>query len=321
MTAPWGAGIARLRAVDSHTAGEPTRVIIEHPCDLGRGAMADRLAVMRERYDWVRRACVLEPRGSDVFVGAMLTFPEPEDGAFGAIFFNNVGYLGMCGHGTIGIAATLRHLGLLSRGVQRLRTPVGDVRFEALGDGSIRIENVASYRHARDVTLDVPSLGRVRGDIAWGGNWFFLVREPEMALRLADAAELTSRCVDIRRALDATGVTGAGGATIDHVELFAPGEHPEADSKNFVLCPGGAYDRSPCGTGTSAKVACLAEDGMLGEGEPWVQESIVGGLFTASYRRVDGAIVPTITGRAHVNAELTILLDPDDPFACGIGSG
>jgi 4-hydroxyproline epimerase len=306
-------------AIDSHTAGEPTRTVISGAPALGDGPLAQRRERFRAEHDRFRSAVVCEPRGSDVLVGALLVPPVDPACAAGVIFFNNVGTLGMCGHGTIGVVETLRHLGKLAAGVHRIETPVGTVATELHADGRVTVANVASYRHRRAVELDVPGLGRVRGDVAWGGNWFFLVGW-DRPIELAQIDALTDAAWRIRGALEAGGVTGAGGAEIDHVELFGPPAAPGAHARNFVLCPGKAYDRSPCGTGTCAKLACLAEDGALAPGEVWVQESVVGTTFEASYQRAGGEILPRITGRAHVTGELRLVFDEADPFRDGIRS-
>jgi 4-hydroxyproline epimerase len=310
--------IQRVEVIDTHTGGEPTRVVVSGGPDLGRGTMAERLAVFRERFDAFRSAVVNEPRGSDVMVGALLCEPVDPGSATGVIYFNNVGYLGMCGHGTIGVAVALAHLGRIGPGIHRFETSVGDVAVTLEDANHAAIDNVPSYRLAKDVAVDVPGLGRVVGDVAWGGNWFFLVREHDETLDLANVERLTDVTWRIRRALTDQGLCGEGGAEIDHIELYGPPSVPGADRKNFVLCPGKAYDRSPCGTGTSAKLACLAADGKLAEGDVWRQESIVGSVFEGSVRLADGQVRPRIRGSAYVNAESTLILDPADPFAMGI---
>ena len=304
----------KIRVIDSHTEGEPTRVIIEGGPDLGSGALADRCARFQRDFDRYRSAVVNEPRGSDVYVGALLVPPADRSSAAGVIFFNNVGYLGMCGHGTIGVVMTLAHLGRIQPGKHRIETPVGIVTAELHDDGSVSVMNVPSFRFRKDVTV-----GGVTGDIAWGGNWFFLVNDTREELDLTRVEHLTEVTWSIRRALERDGITGASGAVIDHVELFGPPRRSDADSRNFVLCPGKAYDRSPCGTGTSAKLACLYEDGKLPVGKVWRQESIVGSLFEGHVDVVDGAVRPTIRGRAYVNAESTLIIDDSDPFKWGIG--
>jgi 4-hydroxyproline epimerase len=308
----------RLRAIDSHTGGEPTRVVVEGGPPLG-GSLADRVAELRSRHDAFRAAVCNEPRGSDVLVGALLTPPTDPSAATGVIFFNNVGYLGMCGHGTIGVVATLAWLGRLAPGRHRIETPVGSVTTELHASGHVSVRNVPAYRQARDVVVDVPGHGRVSGDVAWGGNWFFLSADHGQVLELAHVESLVDFGWRVRQALAAAGITGAGGAEIDHIELTGPGGGPGIDGRNFVLCPGGAYDRSPCGTGTSAKLACLVADGKFGPGRRWRQQSIVGSVFDGSVDIEEGAIIPTITGQAWITADATLILDPADPYCYGIG--
>jgi 4-hydroxyproline epimerase len=310
--------IHRISVVDTHTGGEPTRIVFSGAPDLGRGPMAERLAVFRSEHDRFRSAVVNEPRGSDVMVGAVIAEPADPSCSVGVIFFNNVGYLGMCGHGTIGLAVALKHLGAIDLGTHRFETPVGVVTVTLEDPNHVSIENVSSYRLAREVPIDVRGLGRYVGDVAWGGNWFYLAHDHGETLELANVERLTDVTWRIRRALAAQGITGTGGAEIDHIELFGPPTVPGADSRNFVLCPGKAYDRSPCGTGTSAKLACLVADGKLAEGQVWRQESIIGSVFEGSARLDDGKVLPRIRGSAYVNAEATLLINPDDPFALGI---
>jgi 4-hydroxyproline epimerase len=309
---------SRISVIDTHTGGEPTRVVISGGPELGSGTMAERLAVFRDRFDTFRSAVVNEPRGSDVMVGAILLPPADPDCAAEVIFFNNVGYLGMCGHGTIGVAVALAHLGRIGPGSHRLGTPVGTVTITLEGRNTVAIDNVESYRLAKNVKVTVPGLKTYLGDVAWGGNWFFLVQEHGEDLSVANVERLTEVTWRIRQALREQGITGAAGSEIDHIEFFGPPSVPRADSKNFVLCPGKAYDRSPCGTGTSAKLACLSADGKLREGEVWRQESIIGSVFEGSVRIVEGRLKPRIRGTAYVNAESTLLIDPADPFAMGI---
>ncbi|MES2016833.1 MAG: 4-hydroxyproline epimerase [Pseudomonadota bacterium] len=306
-----------ISIIDSHTGGEPTRLIIDGGPDLGRGPLSERLARFRDNFDHIRSAVVCEPRGSDVVVGALLCEPHAADCAAGVIFFNNVAYLGMCGHGMIGVVASLAFLGRLAPGRHRIDTPVGVVEAELNSDGSVTIDNVASYRSQADVRLQVPGYGEVSGDVAWGGNWFFLVGDHGLELRTANVDALSAFSSAVRDALEAHGIAGDGGAVIDHIELYAP-SRSGADCQNFVLCPGKAYDRSPCGTGTSAKLACLAADGELEAGALWRQESVIGSVFEARYRRDGERIRPSIRGKAWVNAQSTLLFDATDPFVWGI---
>lgn len=307
--------ISRIHIIDSHTGGEPTRVVVSGAPDLGHGTVAEQLEVFRAQHDHFRSAVVNEPRGSDVLVGALICEPADTSCACGVIFFNNIGMLGMCGHGTIGLVTTLAHLGRLTPGAHRIETCVGIVTATLHADGSVSVRNVPSHRKAKAVSVDVPGLGPVTGDVAWSGNWFFLVAHHNFELTLTNIEVLTDASWRIRQAVNADGFP-----EVDHVELFGPPCDPANHSRNFVLCPGKAYDRSPCGTGTSAKLACLHADGKLSPGQEWRQESIIGSVFTGSVEVEGASVIPTITGRAWVNAEATLLLDETDPFCYGIRS-
>ena len=308
----------RVKVIDSHTGGEPTRVIIGGGPDLGNDTLAIRLERFRNEYDDFRSAVVNEPRGSDAIVGALLCSPVDESCAAGVIFFNNVAYLGMCGHGTIGVVATLAYLNRIRPGRHRIETPVGVVTARLDDDGGVEIGNVPSYRMAADVTVNVPGFGPVTGDVAWGGNWFYLVKEHDFHLSLDNLDALTDFTWRVRESLAREGIRGDDGHEIDHVELFGPSQIQGVDSKNFVLCPGKAYDRSPCGTGTSAKLACLFADGKLAEGQVWRQESIVGSVFEGSVSIIYNAIHPHIKGSAFITAEAELILNVRDPFCMGI---
>ena len=312
--------LQRIQVIDSHTGGEPTRVVISGGPDLGKGNVTDQLQAFCERYDRFRSAVVNEPRGSDVMIGALLVEPSDPSAAAGVIFFNNVGFLGMCGHGTIGLVVTLAHLGRIQPGEHRIETPVGLVTATLHQNGEVSVRNVASYRYRESVTIQVTGFGPITGDIAWGGNWFFLVNEHGQELTYPNIERLTSLSCRIREALEREGITGKDGHLIDHIELFTPSDKPGVQSKNFVLCPGKAYDRSPCGTGTSAKLACLAADGKLLPGAVWRQESIIGSVFEGVVEAKENEWIPTIRGSAYVTGETTLLLDPADPFCWGIRS-
>lgn len=303
----------RVRIIDSHTGGEPTRTVIAGGPDLGGGSVAEQAARFAREFDHFRRGVVCEPRGSDVWVGALLVPAVDPAAVAGVIFFNNVGVLGMCGHGAIGVIATLAWLGRIGPGTHLIETSVGVVKATLRGDGKVSIRNVASKRTAAGVNLTVPGIGRVRGDVAWGGNWFFLVKEPAANLSPPDIESLTADAWNIRQAVNA-----AGFPEVDHVEFFGLPADPANHSRNFVLCPGKAYDRSPCGTGTSAKLACLAAEGTLQPGETWRQESVIGSVFEASFEWQGREIIPTITGQAWVTAEAELCFDPTDPFRDGI---
>jgi 4-hydroxyproline epimerase len=310
-----GDKLQRISVIDSHTGGEPTRVVIDGAPDLGASSVCGQLRALKSQHDWLRTAAINEPRGSEVLVGALLCRPSDPSCIAGVIFFNNVGYIGMCGHGTIGVMTTLAHLGRIQPGTHHLETPVGVVGATLHEDGTVSVQNVPSYRKAKEVLIDVPGVGSISGDVAYSGNWFYLVEAGNLRLEIPNVAKLTEVTWKIRQVINAGGYP-----EIDHVELFGPPTLPHADSRNFVLCPGKAYDRSACGTGTSAKLACLAADGKLPEGEPWVQESIVGSTFTGRYRwleRVDGTIEPTIRGQAFITGETVLVLDDADPFRNG----
>lgn len=313
--------LQRIGTIDTHTGGEPTRVVITGIPDLGDGSLCDQRLVFEQKFDEFRSAVVNEPRGSDVMVGALLLPPMNPTSVASIIFFNNVGTLNMCGHGTIGVAIALQYLNRITKGCHQLDTPVGTVGFELFDDNRVTIQNVASYRHRADVEVEVEGIGLIRGDIAWGGNWFFLVNQHGQTLSLENVEQLTQFTWKIRQALNANHITGEDGAEIDHIELFGPPVNPKNHSRNFVLCPGKAYDRSPCGTGTSAKLACLFDSKQLQPGELFRQESILGSLFEGSVEiDSDGKLIPSITGTAYVNAESTLLIDQNDPFRTGIRS-
>ncbi|PIB42539.1 hydroxyproline-2-epimerase [Pseudomonas sp. 2822-15] len=306
----------RLHVIDSHTGGEPTRLIMDGFPALAGATIAEQLHTLRSEHDQWRRACLLEPRGNDVLVGALYCAPVTPGATCGVIFFNNAGYLGMCGHGTIGLVASLHHLGRIGPGVHTIDTPVGPVAATLHDDGAVTLRNVPAYRHRRQAAVDVPGYGVVHGDIAWGGNWFFLVSQHGHRLAMDNVDTLTDYTWAMLKALETQGIHGADGALIDHIELFADDAH--ADSRNFVMCPGKAYDRSPCGTGTSAKLACLAADDKLAPGATWVQASITGSQFEGRYEWDGERIRPFITGRAYMTADSTLLIDEQDPFAWGI---
>ena len=305
----------KLKVIDSHTGGEPTRVVVDGWPDLGHGPLAERRRRFQAEFDRYRSAAVNEPRGSDVIVGALLVEPVDPKASAGVIYFNNIGTIGMCGHGTIGLMVTLAHMGRIRPGTHAIETPVGTVTATLDKNGEVTVQNVPSWRTHQDVVVRLENQ-TVKGDIAWGGNLFYLVEDHRQDLKLANVERLTDVCWRIRQAINAQ-----GHPEVDHVELVGPPAAAGSSARNFVLCPGKAYDRSPCGTGTSAKLACLAADGKLAEGAPWVQESVLGSTFSASYQwldRASGKITPFIKGTAYVTAESTLLLDPRDPFCWGI---
>jgi len=311
-----------LQVIDSHTEGEPTRVVISGGPNLGSGPMPEKARIFRENHDWLRSAVCNEPRGHEAMVGALLCEPYEPDCCCGVIFFNNVSTLNMCIHGTIGLVVTLAHMGKIFAGFHRIDTPVGVILAELRSDGSVEVANVPSYRYAADVPVQVQGWGTVRGDIAWGGNWFFLIDRQGPVVDFRNLSDLTEFAWAVRQELGNQGITGDQGMEIDHIEVFGPPADPDlADSRNFVLCPGKAYDRSPCGTGTSAKLACLHAAGKIKPGQTWRQASILDTVFLGSVEELqDGKIVPRVAGRAWITGESTYHLDPTDPFRHGIPS-
>jgi len=308
-----------IRVIDSHTGGEPTRVVIDGaPACQNPGAKAAREFLTTET-DWLRRALILEPRGFEAIVGAFLCEPADPDCVTGVVFFNNVACLNSCLHGTIGLVKTLEHLGRIIPGTHKIETPVGVIEATLSTDGAVTVSNVPSYRFVAGQKVEVPNYGTISGDIAWGGNWFFLIQDQGPPVRFDQLEALTAFTSAVSQALQDQHITGENNELIDHVETFGP-PLVDADSQNFVLCPGKAYDRSPCGTGTSAKLACLAASGKLAEGETWRQAGIIGTTFLGRYARLPDSrkITPIITGSAHITGEATLILDSRDPFQFGI---
>jgi 4-hydroxyproline epimerase len=310
-----------IRVIDSHTGGEPTRVVIDGaPTCPTPGALAARDFLSSEA-DWLRRALILEPRGFEAIVGASLCEPADPSCVTGVVFFNNVSYLNGCLHGTIGLVTTLAHLGRIKPGDHRIETPSGIVTATLSPDGTVTVASVPSYRFAHAQAVEVPGYGTITGDIAWSSNWFFLIQDQGPPVRFEHLDELTDFTSKVSQALQDQNITGENDELIDHIETFGPpAPGLDADSQNFVLCPGKAYDRSPCGTGTSAKLACLAASGKLAEGNTWTQASIIGTTFTGRYTRLPDSekITPIITGNAYVTGETTFILNPLDPFQHGI---
>ncbi|SDF88127.1 proline racemase family protein [Alloyangia pacifica] len=308
-----------MHVIDSHTGGEPTRVILEGGPDLGSGPLAERAAKLATEHRAFYRSVSLEPRGQVAMVCALLVEPVDPECVTGVIYFDAEAVLGMCGHGTIGLAVTLAHMGRIGPGKHKIETPVGVVTVEVLDANTVTVTNVESRRTQADVSVEVEGLGTVTGDVAYGGNWFFLVDPSPVPVVSSNIRQLTDMTVATRAALKAQGIAGENGGEIDHVIFYGPSDSAKVHSRNFVLCPDDAYDRSPCGTGSSARLSCLAAAGRLGAGEEIVQESVIGSSYRLSYiAGPKGGVIPSITGRAYVMAESKLLFDPADPFKHGI---
>jgi 4-hydroxyproline epimerase len=302
-----------VRVIDSHTEGEPTRLVVEGLPEPAGNTVQDRVAAIERDFEALYRPLLLEPRAYEAMVGAWMGSPTAEGCIADVVYFNPAGVLGMCGHGTIGVAATLAQTGKLSPGDYRFNTPAGIVGVKIVDPATVQIENIPSYRIAASARLEVEGYGGVVGDVAYGGNHFFLVKNspiPVISDRMDELGSFTKAVMAAARA--------QGYPDVNHVEVFGPPEREDADSKNYVLCPGGEYDRSPCGTGTSAKLACLAADGKLAPGEVWTQESIIGTAFRAWYRADGDHTRPTIEGRAYITGEATLQFNDDDPLREGI---
>ncbi|QPM92502.1 4-hydroxyproline epimerase [Pseudooceanicola algae] len=308
-----------MHVIDSHTGGEPTRVILDGGPDLGSGPLAERARRLATDHRDAYRAIILEPRGQPAMVCALLVPPVDPDCVTGVIYFDAEAVLGMCGHGTIGLAATLFHLGRIGTGPQRIETPVGIVTVDVQDANTVTVTNIESRRIASDIPVEVEGFGTITGDLAYGGNWFFIVDPAPVPVTSGNIRQLTDVTIALREALKAAGIRGDDGGAIDHVIFHGPSDRPGIHSRNFVLCPDNAYDRSPCGTGSSARLACLAARGQLAEDTEIVQESVIGSSYRLSYRIAsNGGVFPKITGQAHVMAESRLIFDPKDPFRGGI---
>lgn len=314
----------RLHVIDSHTGGEPTRVILDGGPDLGRGPLAERAQILGDRHENFYKSVLREPRGQPAMVAALLTEPTDPTCAAGVIYFDVAAVIGMCGHGTIGLAVTLHHLGRIGLGRHRLETPVGVIEFELLDRNSVRVTNVESYVVKKDIRLDVPEYGleygTVCGTIAYGGNMFFITENVPIALETSQIGPLTIYANRIAQSIQDDGLNDGLSRPIDHIILQQ--QQPDGSSvfaRNFVLCPDGTFDRSPCGTGCSAILACLADAGHLAAGDEIIQESIIGSSYCLSYKRgLKGGVVPMIEGQAWVTSESKLMFDESDPFPGGI---
>lgn len=307
-----------MRVIDSHTGGEPTRVILEGGPDLGTGPLAERARRLAEDHAPFWRGLASEPRGQAAMVGALLVPPVDAGASAGVIFFDAAAVIGMCGHGTIGLVVTLAHLGRIGPGRHLVETPAGPVIADLHDGNTVTVTNVESRRVGAGVTVEVDGYGTVTGDLAYGGNWFFIVENSPLPVERAAIRPLTDLAAAIRAATAAQGVTGERGEPVDHVVLLAPSPRAGIAARAFTLCPDDTYDRSPCGTGSSARLACLAADGRLAPGEEIVQESVTGSTFRLSFAPgPNGGVLPRITGQAWILADSRMVFQDGDPLRAG----
>ncbi len=308
-----------MHVIDSHTGGEPTRVILDGGPDLGSGPLGERAQRLASEYESFYRSIMLEPRGQPAMVGALLVEPVDPGCVTGVIYFDADAVLGMCGHGTIGMAVTLAHLGRIGIGIHRIETPVGVVSIELSDPNTVTVTNVESRRVQRGISIKVDGLGTVTGDLAYGGNWFFIVDPSPIPVTTSNIRRLTDATIAVREAAIAAQICGESGEPVDHVIFQDTSPNKGMHSRNFVLCPDDTYDRSPCGTGSSARLACLAADDRLSPGEEIVQESVIGSPYRLSYQPGhNGGVIPTIIGQAYVMAESKLIFAELDPFKNGI---
>ena len=302
-----------MLVIDSHTGGEPTRVILDGGPDLGSGPLAERAEKLATEHKAFYQSVVLEPRGQVAMVCALLVEPVDPDCVTGVIYFDAEAVLGMCGHGTIGLAVTLMHMGKIGVGTHKIETPAGVVTVDVKDANTVTVTNIESRRVESGVSVEIDGLGTVTGDIAYGGNWFYIVDASPVPVTPAHIPELTQAAIQVREALNAKE------ERIDHVIFYGPALSENGHTRNFVLCPDDAYDRSPCGTGSSARLACLAAKGRLHEGDELLQASIIGSTYRLSYPEgPNGGVIPSITGQAWVMAESKLIFAATDPFRDGI---
>jgi len=308
-----------MHVIDSHTGGEPTRVILSGGPDLGGGSIEQQAQVLARDHQDFLNAVLAEPRGQPAMVAALLVPPTSPDSVTGVIYFDIAAVIGMCGHGTIGLGVTLAHMGKIQPGQHLIDTRAGQVGVELHDPHTVTVRNVESRLVTEQLTIDVPGFGAVTGDVAYGGNWFYIIDPSPMAVETHNIRALTDLAVAIREAANAQRVPGPGEELIDHVILHGHSPDPAIHSRSFVLCPDDTYDRSPCGTGCSARLATLAAKGLLLPGKVITQQSIIGSCFDISYQPgPNGGVLPTLRGQAHVMAEAHLVFDPADPFRHGV---
>lgn len=310
-----------MHVIDSHTGGMPTRVILDGGPNLGTGSLKQRADSLASEHEAFYKSVLLEPRGQPGMVAALMVPPVDPDCAAGVIYFDADAVLGMCGHGTIGLAVTLAHLGRIKPGISKIETPAGVITIDLLDQNTVRVTNVESRRVHKSVTVDTAEYGQITGDVAYGGNWFFIVDPSPIPVVPGNIRTLTDRAIAIREACLDQAIGGEAGEPVDHVIFQGASDTPGVHSRNFVLCPDDNYDRSPCGTGSSARLACLAADGLLSPDTEIQQESIIGSPYTLSYQPgPKGGVVPALTGQAHIIADGQLYFAENDPFKLGVSN-
>ena len=321
--------------IDAHTCGNPVRVVAGGGPILPHVSMADRRTLFVRDHDWVRRALMFEPRGHDVMSGSILYPPFREDCDLGVLYIEVSGCLPMCGHGTIGTVTAAIEAGLVAprqEGRLAIDAPAGRIAVEYTKAGQyveqVRLFNVASYLHAAEVEIDVPGMGRLTVDVAYGGNYYVII-EPQRNWTGLDSmpADLILRLSPLvrRAAQDLVAPVHPKDGRIggvSHVMWCDKARNLQATARNAVFYGDRAIDRSPCGTGSSARMAQLVAKGRLAVGDEFVHESIIGSMFDC---RVEGAarvgshaaILPSVSGWARVTGHNTIYVDDRDPLAHG----
>lgn len=328
-------GTGTFTCIDAHTCGNPVRVVAKGGPDLVGDTMIEKRRYFLDNYDWIRTGLMFEPRGHDVMSGSILYEPTRDDCDVAILFIETSGCLPMCGHGTIGTVTVAIERGLVTPrepGVLRLDTPAGLVvaQYEQNGDhvDSVRLTNVPAFLHGTDYEVDVPELGTLKMDVAYGGNFYAIIEAQENFRDMSDLSPGDiQRLSPLVRTLmnekyefvhpEHPEITG-----LSHVLWTGAPIHAEAHARNAVFYGDKAIDRSPCGTGTSARMAHWAARGDLGKGDVFVHESIIGSLFKGRVEDVltvgdKPAIVPSIEGWARITGDNTIYIDDRDPFAYG----
>jgi 4-hydroxyproline epimerase len=325
--------------VDAHTGGNPVRVVVGGGPLLPGVPMAEKRQIFMRDHDWVRRALMFEPRGHDVMSGSILYPSSREDCDLGVLYIEVTGCLPMCGHGTIGTVTVALEEGLVqprTPGRLSLETPAGVVGVEYRQEGAfveeVRLFNVPAYLHAEAVTLDVPGLGPLVVDVAYGGNYYAIV-EPQPGwpgLDAVSARDLINWSPAVRAAAHAAVAPvhpeDERIRNVTHVMWCGPARDSRAHARNAVFYGDAAIDRSPCGTGSSARMAQLTARGALQIGDTFVHESIIGSLFDCRVESAAtvgnfAAIRPSVAGWARVTGHNTIFVDDRDPFAHGFQVG